>query len=80
MIITLPRHVAQSADLSARARIPVIASMLVSAALFLARLDDRLQKPVCENEITEHLARDTGLDRINQNAEPPRPSGSFPMY
>ncbi|MEE9454153.1 MAG: hypothetical protein V3V13_07195 [Paracoccaceae bacterium] len=62
MIITLPRHVAQSADLSARARIPALSRLLIAGALALARLDDRISTPRRLPDLSDHLARDIGLD------------------
>jgi len=76
MIIAIPRHVAQSADLSARARIPAISQFLVAAALALARLDERLSVGTRSVDLSGHLARDIGLDRVRQSPER-RPSGPF---
>ena len=76
MIIAIPRHVAQSVDLSARARIPAISQFLVAAALALARLEDRLSVGTRSVDLSDHLARDIGLDRVRQSPER-RPSGPF---
>ena len=76
MIITLPRHVAQSADLSARARIPAISRILVSAALALARLDERLSARTGPHDLSDHLAKDIGYPHVP--TEPPR-VGHFPL-
>jgi len=76
MIIAIPRHVAQSVDLSARARIPAISQFLVAAALALARLEDRLSVGTRSVDLSDHLARDIGLDRVRQSPER-HPSGPF---
>ena len=76
MIIAIPRHVAQSADLSARARIPAISQILVAAALALARLDDRLSVGTRSVDLSDHLGKDIGLDRVRQVSER-HPSGPF---
>ena len=78
MIIAIPRHVAQSADLSARARIPAISQILVTAALALARLEDRLSARTRSIDLSGHLARDIGLDRVQQGSERQQVFGSFP--
>lgn len=77
MILTLPRHVAQSADLSARARIPAISQFLVTVALALARLEERLEVGTGSNDLSDHLAKDIGMDRLRQNIERPSSSGPF---
>lgn len=77
MILTLPRHVAQSADLSARARIPAISQLLVAAALALARLEERLEVGTRSIDLSNHFAKDIGLDRLRQNVERPSISGPF---
>ena len=66
MIIAIPRHVAQSADLSARARIPAISQILVAAALAFARLEDRLAARTRSVDLSDHLAKDIGMDRLVQ--------------
>lgn len=76
MIIAIPRHVAQSADLSARARIPAISQILVAAALAVARLDDRLSVGTRSIDLSDHLCKDIGMDRLRQNPER-HPSGPF---
>ena len=78
MIIAIPRHVAQCADLSARARIPAISQILVAAALALARLDDRLSVGTRSVDLSDHLARDIGLDRVRQDSERPIVFSHFP--
>lgn len=78
MIIAIPRHVAQSADLSARARIPAISRVLVAAALALARLEDRLSVGIRSVDLSAHLARDIGLDRVRQDSERPHIFGPYP--
>lgn len=78
MIIAIPRHVAQSADLSARARIPAISRVLVAAALALARLEDRLSVGIRSVDLSAHLARDIGLDRVRQDPERPHIFGPYP--
>ena len=78
MIIAIPRHVAQSADLSARARIPALSQLLVAAALALARLDDRLSVGTRSVDLSDHLARDIGLDRARRDIERPIVFGPFP--
>jgi len=76
MIIAIPRHVAQSADLSARARIPAISQFLVAAALALARLEDRFSGGTRPIYLSAHLAKDIGMDRLRQSPER-HPSGPF---
>ena len=78
MIIAIPRHVAQSADLSARARIPAISQFLVAAALALARLDDRLSVGTRSVDLSDHLAKDIGMDRLRKDSERPVVFGLFP--
>ena len=78
MIIAIPRHVAQSADLSARARIPALSQLLVAAALALARLEDRLEAGTRSVDLSDHLAKDIGIDRYQRSAEPRAVSGHFP--
>jgi len=77
MIIAIPRHVAQSADLSARARIPALSQLLVTAALALARLDERLTVGMRPVDLSDHLSRDIGLDRVRQNIAYHSMSGPF---
>ena len=77
MIIAIPRHVAQSADLSARARIPAISQILVAAALALARLEERFSGCTRSVDLSDHLARDIGFDRVRQDTERPHISGPF---
>ncbi len=77
MIIAIPRHVAQSADLSARARIPAISQILVAAALAFARLEDRLAARTRSVDLSDHLAKDIGMDRLVQGAEHRPISGPF---
>lgn len=77
MILTLPRHVAQSADLSARARIPAISQLLVAAALAIARLSDRLEARTRFVDLSDHLAKDIGMDRLSKSTELHRFSGPF---
>ncbi|MGE4611532.1 MAG: hypothetical protein AAED33_09085 [Paracoccaceae bacterium] len=62
MILSLPRHVAQTADLSARARIPALSQLLVAAALALARLEDRLDYGHRPDNLGNHLGKDIGFD------------------
>ena len=76
MIIAIPRHVAQSADLSARARIPAISQFLVAAALALARLEERLEAGTRSIDLSAHLGKDIGMDRLRQSPER-HPSGPF---
>ncbi|OUS06843.1 hypothetical protein A9Q96_08755 [Rhodobacterales bacterium 52_120_T64] len=78
MIIAIPRHVAQSADLSARARIPALSQLLVAAALALARLEDRLEAGTRSVDLSDHLAKDIGIDRLPTISERPVVSGLFP--
>ena len=77
MILTLPRHVAQSAELSARARIPAISQLLVAAALALARLDERLEVGIKSGDLNAHLRKDVGMERLRHNVERPSHSGQF---
>ena len=77
MIITIPRHVAQSVDLSARAHIPAISQFLVTAALALARLDERFARGTRSGDLRDHLAKDIGLDRLAQDTARPSISGPF---
>ncbi len=77
MIIAIPRHVAQSADLSARARIPALSQLLVTAALALARLEDRFAAGTRPVDLSDHLGRDIGLDRVRQDVEYHSMSGPF---
>ena len=77
MIIAIPRHVAQSAELSARARIPAISRFLVAAALALARLEERFDTGVRSVDFSDHLAKDIGLDRLRQGVEHHTNSGPF---
>lgn len=76
MILAIPRHVAQSVDLSARARIPAISQFLVAAALALARLEDRLSAGTRPIDLSDHLGKDIGFDRLRQGSER-HPSGPF---
>ncbi|MBL4874836.1 MAG: hypothetical protein JKY41_16030 [Rhodobacteraceae bacterium] len=78
MIIAIPRHVAQSADLSARARIPALSQLLVAAALALARLEDRLEAGKTPADFSDHLAKDIGLDRLPHIYERPVVSSFHP--
>ena len=77
MIIAIPRHVAQSADLSARARIPAISQFLVAAALALARLEERLELGTRSIDLSDHLGKDVGFDRHRQGPEHHAISGPF---
>ncbi|MCK4860289.1 MAG: hypothetical protein KAS85_00065 [Rhodobacteraceae bacterium] len=77
MIIAIPRHVAQSADLSARARIPAISQFLVAAALALARLEERLELGTRSIDLSDHLGKDVGMDRLRQRPEYHAHSGPF---
>lgn len=77
MIIAIPRHVAQSADLSARARIPAISQFLVAAALALARLEERLELGTRSIDLSDHLGKDVGMDRLRQGPEYHAHSGPF---
>ena len=77
MIIAIPRHVAQSADLSARARIPAISQFLVAAALALAWLEERLSVGTRSVDFSAHLCKDVGLDRLQQDSEQRPISGPF---
>ncbi len=77
MIITLPRHVAQSADLSARARIPALSRLLVAGALALAKLDDRRTAATLPLYLSDHLARDIGLNSPCQNMAAYQPIRPF---
>ena len=76
MIIAIPRHVAQSVDLSARARIPAISQFLVAAALALARLEDRFSVGTRSIDLSDHLGKDIGMDRLRHSPER-HPSGPF---
>jgi len=78
MIIAIPRHVAQSADLSARARIPAISQILVAAALALARLEERFVSGTRSVDLSDHLGKDIGMDRLRQRPERPVVFGQFP--
>jgi hypothetical protein len=91
MIIAIPRHVAQSADLSARARIPAISQILVAAALALAQLEDRLSGGTRSIDLSDHLSartrsvdlsdhlgKDIGMDRLRQNPERPVVFNPYP--
>ena len=77
MILTLPRHVAQSADLSARARIPAISQFLVTAALAIARLDERFVVGIRSVELSDHLKKDIGYDPFHQKVEYLSKSGPY---
>jgi len=77
MIITIPRHVAQSADLSARARIPAISRFLVAAALALARLEERLELGTRSSDLSDHLGKDVGMDRLRHEPAYHSTSGPF---
>jgi len=77
MIIAIPRHVAQSADLSARARIPAISQFLVAAALALARLEERLELGTRSVDLSDHIGKDVGFDRLSKGTEYHAHSGPF---
>lgn len=77
MIIAIPRHAAQSADLSARARIPALSRILVSAALALARLEERLELGTRSSDLSAHLVKDVGYDCLRQVPAYPSTSGPF---
>ena len=77
MIIEIPRHVAHSADLSARARIPAISQLLVAAALALARLEERLNGCTRSVDLSAHVGKDVGMDRLRHDVERPSISGPF---
>lgn len=77
MILTLPRHVAQSADLSARARIPAISQFLVTAALAFARLEERFEGEIRSVELSDHLKKDIGYDPFQQKVEYLSMSGPY---
>lgn len=77
MIITLPRHVSQSADLSARARIPAISRWLLATAHWLTQLDDKVTRPKVIVGLSDHLRRDIGQKPINAKPIVPTVHGVF---
>lgn len=62
MILSLPSHVAHTADLSARAHIPTFARVLVAFAMFVVRLDDKRRLTVNGGALSNHLRKDIGLE------------------
>ncbi|MBL4807688.1 MAG: hypothetical protein JKY31_10420 [Rhodobacteraceae bacterium] len=76
MIITIPRHVTRSADLSARAQIPYVSRVLLAMAHFFA---GPVARPVAPKAVylSDHLRRDIGQNPAQRAPAQPSTHGVF---
>ncbi len=77
MIIILPRHVSQSAELSSRAQIPAISRLLLSAAHWLAKMDDKAPARHRFSGLNDHIRRDIGQAPLSSKPVIPSVNGFF---
>lgn len=64
MIATLPRHVAHSAYLSERRKLPLISTLLIGAAVWFTQRMERHERLNRAEALSDHLARDIGINTV----------------
>lgn len=64
MLAIIPRHVAQSAYLFERRKLPLVSRLLVGAAVWFTQRVERQERLSRAEALSDHLSRDIGISTV----------------